>query len=79
LEIGPLWSYVHSIEWWKQHWEKTGLVDVRCAELLPESGDLLRDYVRGRAPEQDEDPIMQAVPHDDDGPIALFCLVACKR
>ena len=73
------WSYVHSIEWWKQHWEKTGLVDVRCAELLPESDDLLRDYVRGRAPEQDEDPIMRAVAHDDDGLIALFCLVACKR
>jgi cyclopropane fatty-acyl-phospholipid synthase-like methyltransferase len=73
------WSYVHSIEWWRQHWEKTGLVDVQCAELLPESDDLLRDYVRGRPPEQDEDSIMRAVPHDDDRLIALFCLVACKR
>ena len=73
------WFYVHTIEWWTQHWEKTGLVDVRCAELLPESGDLLRDYVSGRPPEQDEDSIMRAVPHDDDGLIALFCLVGCKR
>ena len=73
------WSYVHSIEWWVQHWEKTGLVDVRCAEQLPESDDLLRDYVRDRPPEQDEDSIMRAVPHDSDGLIALFCLVACKR
>jgi SAM-dependent methyltransferase len=73
------WSYVHSVEWWTQHWEKTGMVDVRCAELLPESDDLLRDYVRGRPPEQDEDSIMRAVPHDDEGLIALFCLVACKR
>jgi hypothetical protein len=55
------------------------VVDVRCAELLPESDNLLRDYVRGRPPEQDEDSIMRAVPHDDDGLIALFCLVACKR
>ena len=73
------WSYVHTIEWWTQHWGKTGLVDVRCAELLPESDELLRDYVRGRPPEQDEDSIMRAVPHDEDGLIALFCLVACKR
>ena len=73
------WSYVHTIDWWTQHWEKTGVVDVRCAELLRESDNLLRDYVRGRAPEQDEDSIMRAVPHDDDGLIALFCLVACKR
>ena len=73
------WSYVHSMEWWRQHWEKTGLVDVRCAELLLESGDLLREYVRSRYPEQDEDPIMRIVPHDADGLLALFCLVACKR
>ena len=73
------WSYVHSIDWWVQHWEKTGLVDVRCAEILPESNDLLRDYVRDQPSEQDEDSIMQAVPHNDDGLLALFCLVACKR
>jgi cyclopropane fatty-acyl-phospholipid synthase-like methyltransferase len=73
------WSYVHTIDSWTQHWEKTGVVDVQCAELLPESDDLLRDYVMGRPTEQDEDSIMRAVPHDDDGLIALFCLVACKR
>jgi hypothetical protein len=37
------------------------------------------EYVTGRPLEQDEDSIMRAVPHDDDGLIALFCLVACKR
>jgi hypothetical protein len=70
---------VHSVEWWKLHWEKTALVDVQCAELLPESDDLLQDYVVGRPPGQDEDSIMRAVPRDHDGLIALFCLVACKR
>ena len=73
------WSYVHTLEWWRSHWETTGLVDVRCAEYLAETGDLLRDYVRGRPDGQDEDSIMRAVSHDSDGLIALFCLVACKR
>ena len=73
------WSYVHTVEWWTRHWENTGLVDVQCAELLSESDDLLRDYARERLPEQGEDSIMRAVPHDQDGLIALFCLVACKR
>jgi hypothetical protein len=67
------------VEWWKLHWEKTGLVEVQCAELLPESDDLLLDYVLGRPPEQDEDSIMRAVPRDHEGLIALFCLVARKR
>ena len=73
------WSYVHSIAWWRRHWEKTGLVDVQCAETLPESRELLRDYVKGRPPGQHENPIMQAVPHDHDGLITLFRLVARKR
>jgi cyclopropane fatty-acyl-phospholipid synthase-like methyltransferase len=73
------WSYVHTVAWWTQHWEKTGLVEVRCAELLAESNELLRDYAKDRSPEQDEDSIMRAVPQDRDGLIALFCLVACKR
>ena len=70
---------MHTVAWWKQHWEKTGLIEVQCAELLAESDDLLRDYAMERLPEQDEDSIMRAVPHDQDGLIALFCLVACKR
>jgi hypothetical protein len=73
------WSYVHTVEWWTQHWEKTGLVEVQSAELLPESNNLLRDYARDRPPEQDEDSIMRAVPQDRDGLIALFCLAARKR
>ena len=70
---------MHTVDWWTQHWEKTGLVEVRCAELLPESNDLLRDYATDRPLEQDEDSIMRAVPHDHDGLIALCCLVASKR
>jgi hypothetical protein len=52
---------------------------VQYAEHLAESDELLRDYVRGRPPEQDEDSIMQAVPRDHEGLIALFCLSARKR
>jgi len=72
-------SYVHSVQWWKQHWEKAALVDIQCAELLPESDELLRDYVRGAPPTQDEDSIMRAVPRDHEGLISLFCRVARKR
>ena len=58
---------------------ETGQVDVQCAELLPESDDLLRDHVLGRPPEQDEDSIMRAVPRDHEGSIALSFLAARKR
>jgi cyclopropane fatty-acyl-phospholipid synthase-like methyltransferase len=73
------WSYVHTLDWWERHWKKTGLVDIECAEYLPESDAVLRDYVDGRPPEQAEDAIMRAVPRDDEGLISLFRLIARKR
>jgi cyclopropane fatty-acyl-phospholipid synthase-like methyltransferase len=78
-EFAEHWSYVHTLSWWRQHWEKTGLVDVQYAELLPESDALLRDYIRDRPPAQAEDSIMRASRSDHDGLISLFCLVARKR
>ena len=73
------WSSIHTVQWWKQHWQKTGLVDIQNAEFLPESDWLLRKYWVERPPDQDKDPIMRAVPKDDDGLIGLFCLVARKK
>lgn len=73
------WSSIHTVQWWKQHWQKTGLVDIQNAEFLPESDWLLRKYWVERPPDQDKDPIMRAVPKDDDRLIGLFCLVARKK
>lgn len=73
------WSSIHTVEWWKQHWQKTGLVDVQCAQFLPEGDRLLRNYWVERPSDQNEDPIMRAMPNDDARLIGLFCLVARKR
>ena len=29
------WYSFHSPQWWKRHWEKTGLVEVQVADMLP--------------------------------------------
>jgi hypothetical protein len=52
---------------------------VQCAQFLPESDQLLRNYWVERAPDRDKDPIMRAVPNDEERLIGLFCLVARKR
>jgi cyclopropane fatty-acyl-phospholipid synthase-like methyltransferase len=39
------WWGVHTTDWWRRHWEKTGLVRVLCAELLPESELIKQRYV----------------------------------
>ncbi len=73
------WSFVHCAEWWRNHWAKTGLVDVLFAEYLAESEELLHDYIQERPPAEHDNSIMWAVPRDHDGLIALMCLVGRKR
>jgi hypothetical protein len=29
------WYSFHSPAWWKQHWDKTGLVEVQVADMIP--------------------------------------------
>ena len=78
-QYAKYWSSIHTVEWWKQHWQKTGLVDVRCAQFLPESDRLLCNYWTERPSELNEDPFMRAMPNDVTRLIGLFCLVARKR
>jgi cyclopropane fatty-acyl-phospholipid synthase-like methyltransferase len=78
-EFAEHWSYVHSLPWWRRHWEKTDLVDVQYVDFLPESANLLRAYLLDRPTTAPEDSIMRAARSDNDGLISLFCLVARKR
>jgi len=73
------WSFIHSIDWWKLHWERTGLVDVVAAHPLAESRKLLQDYVLDRAAANRDDEIARAVVEDDEGLLVLFVLVGRKR
>ena len=73
------WSFVHSVEWWRRQWERTGLVEVVAAGPLPESRRLLRRYALGRAATGRTDEIARAALEDDERLLVLFRLVARKR
>jgi cyclopropane fatty-acyl-phospholipid synthase-like methyltransferase len=76
--FGEHWSFVHSIPWWKNEWERTGLVEVVAADVLPGSRRLLQDYVLDRAATDRSDEIARAVVADDEELLVLFRLVARK-
>ena len=40
------WSW-HSADWWRQHWARTGLVDVERSENMPEAWELWRRHGSG--------------------------------
>jgi SAM-dependent methyltransferase len=45
-----LWA-LHSVEWWRQHWERTGIVDVDVVDTLPDGWRLWLDWHRCVAPD----------------------------
>ncbi len=41
------WSW-HPAEWWHQHWARTGLVTVECADNMPEAWEVWRRHEKGQ-------------------------------
>ena len=65
----------HTPEWWRNHWEKTGLVDVVCADEPDESDALWEEFIGHTRPE--EQVALQA---DVDGERVLtFARVVARR
>lgn len=71
------WYYVHTVEWWRTHWQKTGVVEVTTAEIAPQScfllGELRRMY-QG-IEEGSEVEIMREMEKDTEHLIQMFRLV----
>lgn len=69
------WYSVHSIDWWKNHLEKRGLVKVLCGEILPQSHFMLQEYIKDYEGVKSEQEIINAVLNDKEKLIAFFRLV----
>lgn len=70
------WYYVHSVEWWKNQWRKTGLVDVLRAETLPQSDFILQEFIDDHKDIEEEKPIIDVLLADKEGFISIFRAVA---
>lgn len=43
--------FLHSADWWRRHWERTGIVDVAVADSLPDGWRFWRDWLKVIAPQ----------------------------
>lgn len=41
---------LHSAEWWRRHWQRTGILDVTIADTLPDGWRFWRDWLKLVAP-----------------------------
>ncbi len=68
------WYFVHSVDWWRKMWEKTGLVKITCAEELPEADCIRREYINDYK-DQPREPFAKALAQDQENLITFFRLV----
>jgi cyclopropane fatty-acyl-phospholipid synthase-like methyltransferase len=38
-----LWC-LHSADWWRRHWERTGILDIECADTMPDGWQVWLDW-----------------------------------
>ncbi|HZS00011.1 MAG TPA: class I SAM-dependent methyltransferase [Chloroflexota bacterium] len=70
------WWGVHTIAWWCRHLEKTGLVRVLRAELLPESDIIKQQYVARYRDDPAEASFIALMEAEDGQLVGHFRLVA---
>lgn len=71
-----LWC-LHSADWWRRHWGRTGLVDVTLAESLPDGYRLWLDWQHVVAPENE--PELTTVANDAGRYLTYVRTVAARR
>jgi len=64
----------HSAEWWRRHWEKTGLVEITACYDIPDVKLIWDSWAKGAASSDDE--FLKA---DTEDEVALIAMTAVKR
>lgn len=70
------WYFVHSLEWWVKMWTKTGILNIKTAEITPQNDIIRSEYVKYFENSRKKDVIAEAIERDDDKLINIFRLVA---
>ena len=77
--VRSFWRRMHSVRWWRRLWENTGLVRVISAEMLPNSDELLAEYVHDRKGDTSEQPALDLVRRDKRHFVKLFRMIAERK
>ncbi len=69
------WYFLHTIDWWKDQWTKTGLVNVQCAEELPTTDMMWELFIREFGTDREEGEVAATIARDRGKLIRLFRLI----
>lgn len=69
------WYFIHTIDWWRKLWEKTGLVHIEAAQELEEAQHVREQYVKDYEKQEEQDPFAKALQLDKQHFISFFKLI----
>ena len=69
------WYFIHTINWWRKLWEKTGLVHVEAAQELEEAQHVREQYVKDFEKQGKTDPFAKALKLDEQHFISFLKLI----
>lgn len=69
------WYYIHTVDWWRKLWSKTGLVEIVSAEILPAATLIREQYIQDYQHALHKDPFAKALTKDKENLISFFRLV----
>lgn len=69
------WYFIHSINWWRKLWEKTGLVEIEAAKELNEKDMVREHYISDFKEEGKPDAFAKALELDKEHFISFFKLI----
>ncbi|QCR24434.1 cyclopropane-fatty-acyl-phospholipid synthase family protein [Pontibacter sp. SGAir0037] len=70
------WYFIHTTDWWRKLWEKTGLVQIEAAEELAEADVVRQHYIQDFEKKGKPDPFAKALQLDQQNFISFFKLIA---
>jgi SAM-dependent methyltransferase len=71
-----LWC-LHSAEWWRRHWERTGIMDIELADTLPGGWQFWLDWQKAVAPDNEVE--IKALTADQGSYLGYVRLVGRRR
>ena len=71
-----LWC-LHSAPWWRQHWERSGILDIDVADTLPDGWQLWVEWVRAVAPDNTQE--IQAITADSGRHVGYVRVAGRRR
>jgi len=71
--------FLHSLEWWYELWQTSGILDVEVAEIVPENNFIRSEYIKDNMYSNKRDIIAEEISKDTDEVINVFRMVARKN